>query len=158
MKRNELKWKYYAEYGVWNMMKQRCYNPNTSRYKVYGGRGIKVCPRWLGEQGFKNFIADMGPRPKNTRQREWSVDRIDSDKDYSPENCRWARSGEQARNMRRNVFVYLWGNKYCVTDACKIFGINKKSFWTYHYRHEENNAEDNFANYLVHLGTKEVYG
>ena len=82
MRRKELKWKYPAEYGVWNMMKQRCSNPNTSRYKSYGGRGIKVSPRWLGEQGFEHFIEDMGPRPENTQPREWSIDRIDSNKGY----------------------------------------------------------------------------
>lgn len=156
VKKLELKWKYLAEYGVWNMMKQRCSNPNCSRYKSYGGRGIRVCDRWLGEKGFENFMADMGPRPEQTRPREWSIDRINSNGDYSPENCRWARSGEQARNMPRNVNIHLWGEVHCVTDACTILNINKKSFWTYHYRHTENDAETNFGNYLVHLGAKEA--
>lgn len=158
MKRKELKWKYPAEYAVHNMIKQRCSNPKTSRYKDYGGRGIKVCDRWLGEKGFDNFIEDMGPRPKNTRAREWSVDRINSDGDYSPENCRWANSKTQARNMPRNVNIYLWVEKYCVTDACKMLGIKAKSFWSFHYRHKENSVNNNFANYLIHLGGKELYG
>lgn len=158
MRKSELKSKYPCEYNVHNSMKQRCSNPRTSRYKRYGGRGIVVCERWLGKDGFANFIADMGPRPVCTKAREWSIDRIDSNKGYSPENCRWADSGTQSRNMPRNVNITLWGEEYCVTDVCKMFGINKKSFWTYHYRHKGTPVADNFANYLIHLGGKEIYG
>jgi hypothetical protein len=79
-------------YTTWNMMTQRCLNPNNDRYYDYGGRGITVCERWLD---FANFLADMGERPEGT-----SIDRIDVNGNYEPTNCRWATSAEQGTNKR----------------------------------------------------------
>jgi len=80
-------------YVSWRMMKQRCLNPNNRDYKDYGGRGITVCDRWMK---FENFFADMGERPEGT-----TLDRIDVNGNYEPNNCRWATSDIQASNKRK---------------------------------------------------------
>jgi hypothetical protein len=96
-------------------MRRRCSNPNTSDWKDYGGKGIKVCDRW---NDFRLFFQDMGPRPQGC-----TLDRIDSSKDYSPDNCRWSTSDVQSNNRRTNRKITIGSETFGLAQWCRKIGI-----------------------------------
>lgn len=109
-----------AEYNVWLNIRRRCLDPSTSNFKNYGGRGIKVCDRWLS---FENFCADMGPRPSPAH----SIDRKENDGDYCPENCRWATRSKQMNNMRTNRRISSGGITQTLAEWSRATGINRRT-------------------------------
>jgi hypothetical protein len=109
-------------YRTWHGLKSRCLNPNHDDFHNYGGRGIKVCDRWLK---FENFLADMGERPANR-----TIDRIDVNGDYCLKNCRWATKEQQCNNMRKNVFIAWNGKNQTIMQWSKELGLE---YWEIRY-------------------------
>lgn len=111
------------EYLTLRRMMARCHNPNNPGYKHYGARGIAVCDRWRNGHGiltaYECFLADMGRRPRGT-----SIDRIDNDKGYSPDNCRWATPKQQRENSRRVRWVLLNGNMVPLKTWAQAHGVD----------------------------------
>lgn len=103
-------------YNSWQSMKSRCYRSKDICFSRYGGRGIKVCSRW--ENSFENFYDDMGERPEGC-----TLDRINFDKDYSPENCRWATVQEQQNNRSSNSLFTYKGRTQNIRAWADEFGI-----------------------------------
>lgn len=110
-------------HSIWRSMKARCYSTKHKQYQDYGGQGIIVCDRWLGTDGYKNFEADMGPRPTPVH----TIDRISNGGNYEPSNCRWATRKEQQRNRRANVLVTIEGRTQCLGAWAEESGIGFKT-------------------------------
>lgn len=104
-----------ATRAIWHDMRNRCLNKNNKDFHRYGGRGITVCDRWLT---FRNFIADMGPRPDGL-----TIEREDNDRGYEPSNCRWATHKEQCRNTSNTIRVQLDGETLSLIGACERLGL-----------------------------------
>ena len=118
-------------YEVHHHMKLRCLNPNDTSYKDYGGRGITICEEWMGKNGFKNF---MEWAVKNGYKEGLTIDRINNEGNYSPENCRWTDVKTQARNRRTNLMLKYNGiTKPCVEWA-ETFGIKPTTLYERIYR------------------------
>jgi len=107
-----------SEYIIYADIKKRCYNNKYKDFENYGGRGIKVCDRWL--KGFENFYKDMGDRPTLNH----SIDRIDVNGNYEPLNCRWATQKEQCNNKRNNKKVILNGVEIKLNEYCDKNNLN----------------------------------
>ena len=105
-------------HNSWRAMKARCLDPNNSKYPSNGGRGVKVCDRWLD---YENFVADMGDRPQ-----KMTLDRIDPNGDYAPENCRWASAKTQSEN-RRGIGHFWLGRIRTIADIARLEGIPRTS-------------------------------
>lgn len=123
-----------AEHNTWISIKTRCYNRNSKDYIDYGGRGIKVCDRWL--ESFENFLEDMGSRPSD----DHSIERVNISGDYSPKNCIWIENKKQARNKRKRkdnksgvTGVYMRDDRWAASwydlgtgkRGYKSFSVNK---------------------------------
>lgn len=106
-------------YKKWQSMRARCENPNNSHYKNYGARGIYVCERWAS---FEYFFEDMGEPPSSSH----SLERIDNNGPYSPDNCRWATDSEQSRNTRRTRLVQFGADVLCAKDLAIRVGLPYK--------------------------------
>ncbi len=104
-------------YSSWRGAKWRCSYVKHPYYKYYGGKGVKMCQRWL--KSFENFLKDMGERPSP----EYTLDRIDPSGDYTPENCRWATIREQCNNRRNNRILTYKGKDYTASNFAREFNI-----------------------------------
>ncbi len=104
-------------HNTWCAMKQRCNYQSSDEYVNYGGRGIRVCQRW--SDSFDTFFADMGERPEGM-----TIDRIDTNGNYEPSNCRWATIAEQNRNRRSTILVDRDGATMCIKDWCDELGLD----------------------------------
>jgi len=113
------------EYRVWRAMRERCMCKTNKRFKDYGGRGITVCERWLGKNGFRRFYSDMGPKPPG-----YTIDRIDNSGGYSPENCRWATWEENQNNRRDTIHITLGERTMPLRIWAKELGIPPRALWT----------------------------
>ena len=105
-----------AEHAAWSAMKARCLNKNHKWYRIYGGRGITVCARWLNS--FESFLEDMGPRPAGK-----SIERRNNNEGYNPTNCYWATRKEQSRNKRDNRLITCDGETHSVTEWAEKLNV-----------------------------------
>ena len=111
-------------YHIWNGLSGRCLNPNNKDYDNYGGRGITVCDEWRKPENF------FGWAFLNGYNVDLTLDRIDCNKGYSPDNCRWITSEGQQRNKRNNVYLEYNGERHCISEWAEITGINKNTIFS----------------------------
>ena len=116
-------------YGVWLSMRERCTSTNHPSYKNYGGRGIKVCDEWMND-----FITFYNFAIQNGYVENLTLDRINNDKGYSPDNCRFITRKEQNRNYRKNHNITYKGETLCLSDMADKYGINRGTV-LYRIRH-----------------------
>lgn len=110
-------------YRSWCAMKDRCYRETNQDYPLYGGRGIKVCDRWL--HSFENFLADMGERPYVRA----TIERLDTNGNYEPDNCEWATQKTQTRNKRNSHNLTIDGETKSIGEWAELYGIDSRLIW-----------------------------
>lgn len=108
-------------YRKWISILRRCESPKCPYYKNYGARGITVCDEWHDYLTFKKWVEETQP------SEDFTIDRIDNNKGYSPENCRWASKKSQANNRRSNILIEYQGETHNLTEWSEILGFNYKS-------------------------------
>ena len=119
--------RHHPHYRRHEQMLQRCYNPNSPSYHNYGGRGIRVCTRWIVDfDAYCNDLADLGPQPKG-----WTLDRINGDGDYEPGNVRWASSSTQNRNRRSKISLLTPEEKTQAHRAQQLISTLKRKWGEY---------------------------
>jgi hypothetical protein len=111
------------EYIIWNLMRQRCMNPNATNSHRYIGRGITICERW---SKFENFLQDMGRRPSP----ELTLDRINNDGNYEPGNCRWGTEEQQHNNTSKSKFLSFNGETLTIAQWARKLGIKYMTLYT----------------------------
>ena len=121
---------YYTKpwYPSWHSMMDRCENPNVHNYPLYGGRGIKVCEDWHNIEKFEEWVNE------SNWEKGLTLDRIDVNGDYCPENCRWATRKEQANNRRGTVKVAFLGEEHTLSEWAEILGVNQSTLKNRYYR------------------------
>lgn len=131
----------HSLYNTWASIKTRTTNPNCKSFRLYGGKGVTMCNEWA--ESFSRFVSDMGPKPSPAH----TVDRIDGRLGYTPTNCRWATTAEQARNQASNILVEYGGRRVILTDFAAIVGVNY--FSLYHRMIQKNQSPQEAAAALV---------
>lgn len=111
-------------YSIWRNMKQRCNNPNATKYEIYGGKGIKVCNEWLDFNNFYKWATENG------YEDSLSIDRIDGNKDYTPDNCRWTTYQVQANNTTQNHYLTHIGKTQTISGWAEEIGIEQNTLNT----------------------------
>ena len=110
-------------YRLWIGIKTRCYNPNRKGFYLYGGRGIKMCSEWKKDfLSFREWALNNG-YDENAPRGEYTIDRIDVNSDYSPENCRFISMKEQANNRRKTTFITYRGETKTMSEWCEIYNL-----------------------------------
>ena len=109
--------------NTWHGMLNRCENPKACNYKWYGGKGITVCREWHDKDAFETWVKESGWR------EGYTIDRIDGNKGYCPENCRWATMHDQTRNRTTNVFITYKGETRCIKDWADVTGIGYNTLY-----------------------------
>lgn len=113
-------------YQVWSEMRRRCTKPNASGYKYYGGRGITYAKEWDSFEQFYKWAIESGYK-SNGKRGEYTIDRIDCNGNYCPENCRWVPASDQSKNTRRNRRIKINGEEHILSEWSKILGFSSST-------------------------------